>query len=231
MQQNESSLLALVVILVIVVIYQNRGTLGEKSGFYNGAVLKHTGAYSAEPGVTTPYVPLHHYNSLYRQSKIDGNDPRQSAAVGNMAKNYAYWATKPRDIEEQQRNAWFEAVSGSDHSGPASFDPSKQNDPAGATSEYHEPGPSLNYQEALIDLVADSRMRAAHDNWHGEVAPFSQTSMKVDTMDEAATMSAVPRHGLYAFRLAAPAVHNPQQLTDQDGISYAQQHTGFSFGG
>jgi hypothetical protein len=230
MQQNETLLLAVVVILVLVLAYQNRSILeGEKEGF-GGPILPGTDIYAAGPEVTSPFVPIRYQNDLYRRIKMDGNDPNQAEFAADLAKNYQYWATTPRDLEDQQRTAWFEAISAATGQGAASYDPAQNYDASSSTAAYHAPGASMNYQDALTDLVANPRMRAAHQNWWSEVAPFSQTSMKVDTIDEAATMSAVPRQGLYSFRLSAPTQHNPMMLTDQDPMSYARQATGFCFG-
>ena len=134
----------------------------------------------------------------------------------------------PRDLEEAQRAAWFETVSNGNNT---HYNPEVGGDTSSELMAHHTPGPSINYQDALVDLVADSRMRSQHDNWHSEVAPKSQTAMKVDTIDEAATMSATPRHGLYSFRLAAPNQHNPLFVTEQDAKSYGAHKTRFNFGG
>ena len=96
---------------------------------------------------------------------------------------------------------------------------------------HHTPTPAINYQDTLVDLVADRRMKAQHANWHSEVVPKSQTSLKVDTMDEAAAVSNYNGHGMYAFRFGAPTQHNPLFVTDQDAESYAVNSTAFTFGG
>lgn len=74
-------------------------------------------------------------------------------------------------------------------------------------------------------------MRAQQENWYKEVSPKSHTSMRVDTINEAATMSAIPRQGLYSFRLSAPSQYNPLLITDQDSDSYGAEATQFNVGG
>ena len=95
----------------------------------------------------------------------------------------------------------------------------------------HAPAPCINYQDALVDTVADPRMRAQHQNWYGEVGPKSQTAMAVDDMDEAAAVSNYQGHGLYAFRFSAPTQSNPLFVTDMDKSQYRDHSTRFSIGG
>ncbi|GFR88345.1 hypothetical protein ElyMa_002515200 [Elysia marginata] len=136
-------------------------------------------------------------------------------------------AAAPRDLEEAQRAAWFEAVSNGDN---ANYNTEVGGDTVSELVQHHTPGPSINYQDTLIDIVAGARMREQHADWYKEVAPKSQTAMKVDTLDEASTVASHGGHGLYAFRFSAPSQDNPLFITDQDDTSFKKQSTKFSFG-
>jgi hypothetical protein len=137
-----------------------------------------------------------------------------------------YRAATPRNLEEAQRAAWFEAV---EFGHNATHDPEKSHD-MDHRVQHHTPGSMINYQDALVDLVADDRMRAQHLSWHSEVAPKSQTTMRVDDMEEASAMSSNRGHGVYAFRFSAPSQYNPLFITDQDAESYSPQATKFALG-
>jgi hypothetical protein len=176
----------------------------------------------------SPYTPLHMQDGAIRGARHDAYNQDHAFLSADLAKNYRTWASSPRDLEEAQRAAWFEAVSNGNN---AYYNPEMGGDSGRELVQHHTPGPAINYQDTLVDLVADPRMRAQQANWYSEVAPKSQTAMKVDTIDEAATMAALPRSGLYSFRLLAPSQHNPLYITDQDAESYGVQTTRFSFGG
>jgi hypothetical protein len=135
--------------------------------------------------------------------------------------------TTSMNLDQAQRQAWQEATS---PGSGGNYDPGQDCSAADSLAQHHASSPGINYQDALIDTVADKRMRAQHANWHSEVAPMSQTSSTVDNMDEAAAMS-LPRQGILAFRYSAPSQYNPHQITDQDAASFRQHATSFSFGG
>lgn len=195
MQPSEAILIAILVVLVLVVVYQGyQASKGKnKSGF-------------------TPSIP-----ASTCSGGEDAPDPAQKQIPSGAQQSLA----------DAQREAWYQMTA---NGGNGDFDPSKGGSPGAELEQFHKPAPGINYQDALIDSVADGRMRAQQKNWYSEVGPKSQTSMAVDTMDEAATMSAVPRQGITAFRFNAPTQNNPLFVTDQDKSQYARQATNFFIG-
>ena len=176
----------------------------------------------------SPYTPIQMQDGALRGARHDAYNQDHAFLSADLAKNYRSWAAAPKDLEEAQRAAWFEAVSNGNNS---YYNSEVGGDQSAELMQHHTPGPSINYQDTLVDLVADPRMRAQQDNWYSEVAPKSQTAMKVDTIDEAAAVSNYRGHGMYAFRFVAPSQHNPLFVTDQDAESYGVQSTKFTFGG
>jgi hypothetical protein len=130
-------------------------------------------------------------------------------------------------LEEAQRAAWFETVSNGHN---AQYNPEKGGSPGSELVHHFTPAPAINYQDALIDFVANPRMRTQQTNWYNEVAPKSQTAMRVDSLDEAAAMASHAGHGLYAYRFPAPRQNNPLFVTEQDSGSYSPHRTKFRFG-
>lgn len=223
MQSSEAVLVALVIILILVVAVRGRDLKWDHGDYKT--VDKFTDATSS---VMSPYTPLHFQDGAIRGARHDAYNQDHAYLNADLAKNYSAWATSPRDLEESQRAAWFEAVSNGHN---AYYNPELGGESGSELVQHHTPGPAINYQETLVDLVADPRMRAQQANWYSEVAPKSQTSMKVDTIDEAAAISAQQGHGIYAFRFPSPSQHNPLFITDQDAESYGVNTTRFSFGG
>lgn len=232
MQSNEAILIVLLVVLIVVVAFQGRGFgRGGHDGCPSGCGCPRHGSFTssaASSSMQSPYTPLHMQDGAIRGARHDAYNQDHAYLSADLAKNYRSWAAAPRDLEEAQRAAWFEAVSNGNNA--------YHNTEAGGNSaselvQHHTPGPSINYQDTLVDLVADPRMRAQQANWYSEVAPKSQAAMKVDTIDEAAAISNQGGHGLYAFRFPAPSQHNPMFITDQDAESFGVQTTKFSFGG
>lgn len=223
MQSNEAILVVLVIILILAVAVRGRGLK-----WYHGdhkAMDKFTDATSS---VMSPYTPLHFQDGAIRGARHDAYNQDHAYLSADLAKNYRAWATSPRDLEEAQRAAWFEAVSNGNN---AFYNPELGGESGTELVQHHTPGPAINYQDTLVDLVADPRMRAQQANWYSEVAPKSQTSLKVDTIDEAAAISAQRGWGIYSFRFPAPSQHNPLFITDQDAESYGVNTTRFAFGG
>ena len=146
-----------------------------------------------------------------------------------LPKQFRQWSVTPPSVAESERAAWFEATADP----PTSL--SATNDRGSPATEHFGPaggasgpiGESLDYNQALTDLVADPRLLAQHSNWVNEVLPKSQVSMKVDTIDEAAAISAYRGHGIYAFRFNAPAQNNPLFVTDEGPADYHKESTPF----
>ena len=220
MQSNEAILIVLLVVLIVVVACQGRGFgRGGHDGCPSGCgchrCKKSTFASSmpasATSSVMSPYTPIHMQDRSIRGARHDAYNQDHAYLSADLAKNYRSWAAAPRDLEEAQRAAWFEAVSNGNNS---YYNTEAGGNSASELVEHHTPGPSINYQDTLVDLVADPRMRAQQANWYSEVAPKSQTAMKVDTIDEAAAVSNQRGHGLYTFRFPGPSQHNPLFITD-----------------
>lgn len=230
MSSNEAILIALLVVLVLVVVFQGSGWRRCPAGCRCARCRPADKAHfeSATSSVMSPYTPISMQDGAIRGARHDAYNQDHAYLSADLAKNYRSWAASPRDLEEAQRAAWFEAVSAGNN---AYYNPELGADTGSDVSQHHTPGPAINYQDTLVDLVADPRMRAQQANWYSEVAPKSQTSMKVDTIDEAAAISAQNGWGIYAFRFPAPSQHNPLFITDQDAESFGVQTTRFSFGG
>ncbi len=212
-------LLAITAVMVIIVLWRQYASTSTSDTF------------STDPTETvlSPYTAIDAQDSALRGTRHDGAGDQDHAYLSaDLAKNYRAWASTPRDLEEAQRAAWFESTTQGTNS---SFDPATAGNVGAEAMLHHTPGPSINYQETLVDLVADPRMKAQQANWYSEVAPKSQTSMKVDTIDEAAAISNARGHGIYAFRFPAPSQHNPLFVTDQSAEDYGVQTTRFAFGG
>ena len=213
----ETAILAMmIVVLLIVIVFQCRG-----SGHHCPAPP--ADAFDAN---YSPRAPYHVQDGLLRGARQDAYNQDHAYRRADLAKNYRAWAATPRNLEEAQRAAWFEAV---EFGHNATHDPEKGHD-VDHQVQHHTPGSMINYQDALVDLVADDRMRAQHMSWHSEVAPKSQTAMRVDDMAEASAMSSNRGHGVYAFRFSAPSQYNPLFITDQDAESYSPQATKFALG-
>ncbi len=255
---TEGILLVLVTLLIVVVLYQGGGlgkgakipmpAAGNKGGFaatagpgpgpvavggYDALRLQPGGAPvqvagGSHPLTSGPVIPMPHPPWLDDVAPpppappvgVDSYGLDHGYGVEDLAKNYRNWAATPKTIEEAQRAAWFEATS-------QETPPPYYTNQGGIVS----PESALNYNETLVDLISDPRMRAQQANWYSEVAPKSQTSMKVDTINEAAAVSNFHGWGIYSFRFGAPSQHNPLYLTDQDPEDYALQATEFMVGG
>ena len=237
MNINEGVLIALVAVLIIIVVMQGRSAAGASAKspekFSGDAhIVPDGGVISPDTAslTNTPYAVLQAQDGAIRGARHDAYNQDHAYLYADLAKNYRNWATTPRDIEEAQRAAWFEATSAGDNA-YYNIDALQKGTAGAETVEHHTPGPAINYQDTLVDLVADPRMRVQQANWYSEVAPKSQTSLKVDTIDEAAAISNQRGHGIYAFRFPAPSQHNPLFITDQDAESYGVNTTRFAFGG
>lgn len=225
MNLYEGALVALVAVLVAAVVWQQARSGGSAAA---AETFSAAAAAPAASSAMSPYAALHAQDGALRGARHDAYNQDHAYLRADLAKNYRNWATTPKDLEEAQRAAWFEATANGHN---AYYNAEKGGDPSAELTQHHTPGPAINYQDALVDLVADPRMRAQQANWYSEVAPKSQVSLKVDTIDEAAAVSAQRGHGLYAFRFPAPSQHNPLFITDQDSGNYGVQTTKFTFGG
>lgn len=243
MQPNEAILIVLLVVLVIVVFVRGGGGGGGDSGCgcggHGGCGHGGHGCHGGHGGhqkdtfapsstVMSPYTPIRMQDGAARGARHDAYDQDHAYMSADLGSNYRAWAAEPRDLEKAQQASWFETVSNGENS---YYNSESGGNAADELMQHHTPGPSINYQDTLVDLVASPRMRAQQADWHKEVAPKSQTAMRVDTIDEAAAISTQGGHGLYAFRFPAASQHNPLFITDQDAESYGAHTTKFTFGG
>lgn len=223
MQSNESILIVLIVVLVVVVVC-NPQICPQSSDNNTCTSINHKDCdcdYKDHFQSCGGCGNQHLINAM-RGMRHDGYNQPHPVKNADLAKNYNCWSATPDDLTQAQRNAWFEITSNGENS---QFNPE-------CPDTQHMSGSSLNYQDALVDLVADPRMRQQHSNWSNEVAPKSQTAMRVDDMDEASAMSSYNGHGLYTFRHAAPCQSdNKLFVTEEDPESFAKHTTKFTFGG
>jgi hypothetical protein len=241
MYPGEALHFAIIVALLIVVAYMFLNSKAklipvDSNPFVGSASKKTTAVKKAKAkavnptsDVISPYVPLAMQVEQTRLMPKHGNKHETQYTMDDWTKNNKAWSATPRDLADAQREAWFEATD----SGSSAFDPEISHNQAASITQHFDSGPSIDYQTALTDLVADDQMRNQQSNWAAEVAPKSMTALKADNMDEAAAIGANNGHGLYAFRFSGARVnqHNPLMLTDQDASDYAAHTTAFSFGG
>lgn len=211
---EEGIVFALLTILIIVVVFR----LGRNSGHgYDGCCSPNCGCPRCRPKEPFTDVPRAPPPPATCPS---GKDLRPVGSYQNIRSLTA----DPPALEEAQRMAWSEAVSGGDSE---YYNPAPGGGSYDEMVHHHTPGSSMNYQDALINLVADPRIRAQQADWYEEVAPKSQTAMTVDNLDEAAAVSTQNGHGLHSFRFPAPSQHNPLFITDQDAETYGEHATRF----
>lgn len=238
MHTNGGILIALLVVLILVVVFLGRGAHGAGCGCAKcGSCAPGCGCpkcsgkdgFAGSDPTISPYTEISHQDGAMRHARHDAYNQDHAYLKADLAKNYRAWAAAPRDLEEAQRAAWFAATSNGENE---SYDPETGGDAAAEMGSHHTPGPAINYQDALVDLVADPRMNAQHANWHSEISAKSQGALKVDTIDEAAAISTQGGHGIYAFRFPGSKVsqHNALFITEESAESQGVQATPFSIG-
>ena len=217
MKSNDAILVSLLVLLVIIVAYQGCNWTKDRNDSRGG--------YEPRGGCdgfrSRDYSPR---AVLGKQlSSLEGvRNPSRLAAHHKSGA-----ATSPEKIAEAEREMWLAATESANTGG---FDTFAGQNTASDTTQYHEAGPGIAYNEYITDLVLDDRTKENHTKWANEMKPWSATTMKVDNMDEALAMS-THRVGIGAFALNAPVQYNPTQLTEIDGNLNQEHTTPFRFSG
>lgn len=206
MNSSHAILIALLVLLIAIVVWGMYGPgRGKKCEGFGPAPLPHHTAYDL----------IHRQIGAIRGVRNDGyNQPFPLNSVAAIDRYHRYGANlKPEDISKAERTAWF--MSG--ELGHTSFDNEQVFDPAAAITTWHATKEGMNggmdYGSYITDLISDPRTRENHGRWVDEMKPWSGTSQKVDTLDEAmeATLN------FQGLRRPQPvAQYNPMMLTEVD---------------
>jgi hypothetical protein len=205
------AIVAVLIILTVLILYVVRH-YHKKTETYVNPWAGHDKVHAAIQG--SPDAP----QALLRQRELIPQLARAKAQA------------TPEELHRAERAAWFSKRD----SRRAHFDTERMMGVEGLISQDHETAPEINWQDGLVDLVADRRMRENQAKWNEEMQPFSSTWLKVDTIDEAAVHglggpgNAV---GLYAFSRGGPQVHNPWQLTEVGPDDFSAMRTTFRFNG
>lgn len=221
MKCNDSLLVALLAVLIIIVVFQSscwmkmRGDMHQRhhnsscDGFASGLAHQHEG--------DNPYTALHNKLELIRGSRHDGYGQKpvwdQPHGLDRYIRSGAH--LRPEDIAEAEREQWFAATEASHSEG---FNTELSQDMQTDTMQYHTTQPSIDYSGLITDLVVDPRTRENHQRWAEEMKPWSGTAMMVDNMDEAMEAGA---DFIGLRRPQAIVQHNPLQLTERDTYTYA----------
>lgn len=214
MKDNETILVALLIVLIIAVVYMVWRKESKKS----------------EPFITdNPYAIINHENAAKRGVRHDAAYQQPSyLSKMQLADYYATGADlMPQDVSKAEQEAWFAASDTSGHAG--NYNVEEGFSPGSDLSQYHGPAPSMDYDGTyLTDLVISPRMRANHNQWVEEMKPWSGVSKTVDTLE---VENYQPRTGITAFRMPAPPQYNPMQLTEVDQNDHLRGGKPFRFQG
>jgi hypothetical protein len=220
MEQNNEILIGILIVIAIIVIafvwkrHEESTAVAttapaKAEGFAAGEHLVAVAAPAAAPHAGAPHAAAPHAADARAEiHAVSGPKTRQADSVPH------------RDLVEAQRQAWAAIVSP-----PEGVE---LDVPYGAMT-FGEGNPAMDYQKALVDLVANPRMREQQKLWNKDIAAKSGGAMTVDDMEEAAALSTYRGQGIYAFRMNAPKQHDPLFVTDQDAHSYAAERTHFAF--
>jgi len=218
MQSNETILIALVIVLIAVLAYQSRNKIYRVAGRYDGFAGDPGGAYSIRTEAN---------NRI--QARAEERNGYRSHDIGDLTEFYRRgYNVTPEILSEAERSSWYSA---SPHNAIRDYDIAKSSHPGEDLVQYHQPGPAIDYQNHLTDIILDPRTKANHDKWAKEVMPFSQTAMVVDDMDEAVYMNTRNGMGITSFRNDTPAQGaNTLFLTEADPHLHASHTTSLRIG-
>jgi hypothetical protein len=207
---KDAILIAILVVLVIIVVYQGSGWF-KKGGACDGFAAAKTGPLTQFPeGTYNPYTLLNKQIDELRGYRNDGyNQPPVWRLPQGLDRYHRSGASlTPEDVAEAEREQWFSATD-ADQSG--AFNTELSQDPTSDTMMYHTPSPALDYGSYITDLISDPRTRENHRRWVEEMKPWSGVAMKVDNLEMDNYVDFI---GLR--RPQAVAQYNPLQLTEID---------------
>lgn len=160
------------------------------------------------------------YAPSVKKLEDDISSTKSSMTNSNSKSSSTHVAPSGSVMSDGTRKAWLDTVTndGGYH---------ESND-SGA-SDYHESYDHMeDYQKVLEAEVIDGRMVDQQANWVSEVAPKSQTAMKVGSMDETAALAAWNGWGLKTFAMEAPPNHgDPLFVLEFDNDDYKEMRTSF----
>lgn len=208
---DHTIIIALLIVLVVIIAWQGSGWMSKRNGGNGG------GACGAKSGgsetFTNPWLTNDKQFAAV-QGNPDGpkilRDKRW--LIPQLARANA--SATPEELHKAERAAWFSAR---DAGKRATFDTERMYNTEDLTMQEHETEPQINWQDSLIDLVADKRIRENQRKWNAEVQPWNTTWLKVDDIDEASVFGLGGpgnAQGLYTFSRGGVNVHNPMFLTD-----------------
>lgn len=220
MKAKDAILVALLVVLVIIVVYQGskwmKGKGAGSEGFDSDKSDSLAAAHQPYPGGKyNPYTVLQKQLGEIRGYRNDGYDQPPFWRLPHGLDRYhrsGAWL-KPEDIAEAERAQWYAAA---DAATTGNFNSELAHDAAKETFQAHEPQPGIDYASYITDLVVDPRTKDNHRRWVEEMKPWSGTAMKVDTLDMETYVDFI---GLR--RPQAVVQYNPLQLTEIDTYDLA----------
>jgi hypothetical protein len=223
MQSNDAILIAILVVLVIIIVFQGGGWMKGRGGHRHDGFAAHCDSRDGCPpcnqqypcGINNPYTVLNQQLDEIRGYRNDGyNQPpfyRHPRGLDRYHRAGAH--IKPEDIAEVERDKWY---AGLDACGTGQFNTEAVHDASADTMQYHCASPAIDYGSFITDLVSDPRTRDNHRRWVEEMKPWSGTAMKVDDLDVEPTIDFI---GLR--RPQAVVQYNPLQLTEIDTYDLA----------
>jgi hypothetical protein len=218
MNASNIGLIILLVLILIIIVYKYYMNKKDQqpakqyivSSNQNG--IRHCGD---SDGKYNPYLVLNQQlDSLRGIRRNDGYNQTMSLRELGYGKfgmgryNHAGAYVTPEQMAEAEREQWY-ATSNMDNC--ATFNSELTNDMSADTTQYHTSQPAINYDKYIVDLVADTRVKANHDKWLEEMQPWTGTTMKVDNLDIEPYISFT---GLR--RPQAVVQYNPMQITEAD---------------
>jgi len=217
MDTNDSIIIALLVAILLVVIYNGmpKGLRNHFTGS-NGPAIHLDG-----PGVVNPYPALHRQLEASRGRRHDGYN---QTPAWRRQHHRDHYAPQPEQIAEAERGQWLAATEANSTGG---FDTELTQDMQTDTMQYHTAQPSMDYGGYITDLIADPRTRENQARFASDMKPFSGGALKVDDLDEAMEAST---HFQGLRRPQALVQHNPHQVTENDTNTFAS-NAKFNFKG
>ena len=125
-------------------------------------------------------------------------------------------------MSDGTRKAWLDTVTND-----GGYRETHDHSASGSNPTYSDS--MTDYQDVLESQVIDGRMMDQQANWVSEVAPKSQTAMKIGSMDETAAQANWNGWGLRTFAMEAPPNHgDPLFVLEVDNDDYKETRTRLS---